>query len=344
MIFSAQFEKGRKYYIVLQDIIKDSTGFMKSRVIITAGDLDIFTRLQITPNVTADELADLLCVNERALDRLLDCLVTFGLVEKCRGRFNITETGAYFSSRHPQSVLPFLKHASHLWLTWSNLTEAVKNGFSPGMKTGTRTFSDEDTKAFIGAMHVVAANLSRKIAGSYGLGRFKRLLDIGGGSGAYTIAFLSENAGMRAVIFDLERVVPIARDKITEAHLLERVDFVSGDFNTDELPRGCDLALLSAIIHQNSPQQNLGLFHKVNRSLEPGGALLIRDFVMEESRTEPQGGALFALNMLVGTPGGDTYTFEEIKGSLKKAGFTKVRMVSRGEGRMDALVEALKQK
>ena len=146
---------------------------------------------------------------------------------------------------------------------------------------------------------------------------------------------------MQAVIFDLENVIPIAVEKVGEEKLQDRVSFVPGDFNEDELPGGCDVALLSAIIHQNSPVQNLNLYQKIYRALDPGGVLLIRDHVMDTTRTRPPSGALFALNMLVSTPAGDTYTFEEIKGSLETAGFNRVEMIMTGE-RMDCLMEARK--
>ena len=113
-------------------------------------------------------------------------------------------------------------------------------------------------------------------------------------------------------------------------------------FCQDEFPHGHDLAFVSAIIHQNSLEQNLDLFGKVFRSLNRGGRIIIRDHVMEPDRTHPKDGAIFAVNMLLGTPGGSTYTYEEIKTGLSRAGFTDIRLLKKGE-HMDALVEALKR-
>jgi hypothetical protein len=109
----------------------------------------------------------------------------------------------------------------------------------------------------------------------------------------------------------------------------------------DELPKGCDLALLSAIIHQNSPMQNLDLYRKIFQALEPGGMLMIRDHIMKENRTWPPAGAVFAINMLVGTEGGDTYTFEEVKTALETAGFVDIRQFQQGEN-MDCIITARK--
>ena len=155
------------------------------------------------------------------------------------------------------------------------------------------------------------------------------------------MAFLEKNPEMTAVLFDLPHVIPMAEKRLEAKGLLKRVELVSGDFSEDELPKGCDLALLSAIIHQNSPRENLDLYGKIHRALLPGGKLLIRDHVMDPDRTSPPQGTLFAINMLVNTKGGDTYTFDEIRNSLEKVGFGEVKLVRKGE-RMDCLVEARK--
>jgi ubiquinone/menaquinone biosynthesis C-methylase UbiE len=234
-----------------------------------------------------------------------------------------------------------LLHMNNMWDNWAQLTETVRQGKNPSLKSVIDAKDEGITRAFIGAMHVIGRSLSREIASSYDLSRFKRLLDLGGGSGTYSIAFLERNPNMTAVIFDLPDVISLAVERLKDEGFFERVTLVAGDFYKDELPAGCDLALLSAIIHQNSPQENLDLYKKIYRALAPGGMLLIRDHVMDESRTKPPAGALFAINMLVATAGGDTYTFKNIKDTLEQAGFQVVKQVRSGE-RMDCLVEARK--
>ena len=102
---------------------------------------------------------------------------------------------------------------------------------------------------------------------------------------------------------------------------------MAGNFYQDELPPGHDLAILSAIIHQNSPDQNETLFGKIYRCLDANGRIVIRDHVMSADRTQPLEGALFAVNMLAGTAGGNTYTFDEIEAGLTAAGFTRIRLI-----------------
>jgi SAM-dependent methyltransferase len=320
-----------------EDILAQARSFMRSRVILTAAELDLFTRLDREPAAAAD-LASAGTLDERALTRVLDVLVTFGLLEKEEGRYRLTPGGAFLSSNHPETVLPMVLHYAHVWNNWHHLTGTVRRGVN------TRRHSifegeQERIQAFIGGMHVLGRALSQEIAGAYDAGRFRCLLDIGGGSGSYTIALLGKNPGLRAVLFDQASVVPLAEERLTAEGVRDRVEIVPGDFYQDELPKGCDLALLSAIIHQNSPDENLDLYRKIHRALAPAGVLLIRDHIMDPGRTRPPAGAMFALNMLVGTDGGDTYTFEEVREGLEEAGFQEVRLVRQGE-RMDCLVEA----
>jgi SAM-dependent methyltransferase len=312
-------------------------GFMKSRAIMTAAELDLFTILDEAPS-GASALASRLHLHERALTRLLDCLVTFDLLAKSEGLYRTTADGGTLSARHPLSVLPSLLHYNHLWNNWSHLTEAVRLGENPHRERSKRR-EGARLEAFIGTMQVVGRELAAKLAAAWDAGRFTRLLDIGAGAATYTAALLKHNPRLTAVVFDLPEVIPLAERRLQAEDLAERAMLAPGDFYADELPKGCDLALLSAIIHQNSPERNLELYRKVRRALEPGGVLLIRDHIMNEERTEPADGALFALNMLVCTDGGDTYTFEETKDTLLRAGFKKAEMVRYGDA-MDCLVEA----
>lgn len=321
------------------DFTEEARGFMKSRVILTGAELDFFTRIDREAS-TAEQIAGEKGLDPRATARVLDCLTAYGLLRKVDERYYLTPQSAAFSSMHPESVLPMLLHMNGLWDKWSRLTGILRKEPAASHEPGLE-MDEKDRKAFIGAMHVVGRDLSREVAGALDLGRFKRLLDVGGGSGTYTIAVLSRNPGMRGVVFDLENVVSMARERLESEGFLDRVDLVAGDFYCDELPKGCDVALLSAIIHQNSPEENEELYSKIYRALDPGGILLIRDHIMDESRTYPPAGAVFALNMLVNTRGGDTYTFREVRESLERAGFPAVRLLRAGE-RMDSVVEAQK--
>ncbi len=325
---------------IIEKVLGEARCYWNSRVILSAAELDIFTRLHENP-IACDELARSCGCDARALRRLLDCLITSGLLEKRESRYVPTETGMYLSARHPESILPMVLHLNTVWRNWDKLTETVRNGYNPVLEPVLDSPHPHETEAFVGAMHVVGRDIAGEIAGYCDLSGFQRLLDIGGASGTYTIAFLQENPQLEAVLFDLPGVIPMAEQRLRHAGLFDRVRLAAGDFYRDELPGGCDVALLSAIIHQNSQSENIALLRKVYRALSPGGALIIRDHVMDETRTKPASGALFALNMLVNTSGGDTYTFSEIENMLKTSGFTAISRLRKGEG-MDSLVDARK--
>ncbi|MGD9505739.1 MAG: methyltransferase [Syntrophobacteraceae bacterium] len=320
-------------------VMAEARAFIKSRIILTAAELDLFTRIHRAP-ATLEELAGEKKLDPKGAARLLDCLAAFGFLEKTDGVYRVSEAGKMLSSRDPESVLPMVLHFNHLWDNWSGLTETVIQGSNPAKAHMTER-GEDNLRSFIGAMHVIGRGLALAVADSYDLAPFRKMLDIGGASGTYTMAFLRKNPSLRAVIFDRENVVPLADEKLREEGLRDRVELAAGDFYKDELPGGCDLALLSAIIHQNSSAENLDLYRKIHRALAPGGVLLVRDHIMEESRTSPVSGAVFALNMLVNTRGGDTYTMEEVRTSLESAGFTDVKWVRKTPD-MDNLVEARK--
>ncbi|MGQ9920465.1 MAG: methyltransferase [Desulfobacca sp.] len=322
-----------------QSILEDAWCFMKSRVLFTAAELDIFTKLAGF-HYTAAELARDHGWEVRATTRLLDCLTALGLLGKDGGRYRLAEGSETLARDHPATILPMILHLNHIWRNWSHLTEVIREGKNDHLKK-IGDWGGEVQEAFIGAMHAIGRELAEDIAASYDASPYRRLLDIGGASGTYTMAFLRRQPEMRAVLFDFAPVLTLAKQRLAAEGFLERVELVAGDFYTDELPAGCDLALLSAIIHQNSPAQNVALYQKIYRALLPGGAVLIRDHIMDETRTQPPAGALFALNMLVNTKAGDTYTLAEVQEQLQAAGFMEVRLLRSG-ARMDCLVEARK--
>jgi SAM-dependent methyltransferase len=306
---------------------------------LTAAELDVFTLLDGEP-LAAVQLAQRIGSDPRATDRLLSVLVTLDLLEKHEGVFSLSAGGKLLPSKSPGTVLPAVLHYAGLWEAWGQLTTVVKEG-RPVRRKGFE-MDDATRRAFIGAMDAAGRDLSLKIAGAFDAAAFKRLLDIGGASGTYTIAFLRKNTGMTAVLFDLPPVIAIAREKVEAEGLADRIVLMPGDYNKDPLPAGCDLSLLSAVIHQNSPSQNLDLFQKIHDVLDPGGVLIIRDFIMDSNRTIPKKGALFALNMLINTAAGDTYAFDEITESLKRASFIDIELI-RGSDQQDDLVTAKKR-
>lgn len=320
-------------------IMETARGFMVSRVLLSGAELDIFSLLA-RESLTAEQIAAVKKADLRAMTILLDALSALGYLVKSEGRYR-TEPSAVelLNSEAPDSILPMVLHMGAVWRNWSRITDIVLAKAKPGMeKNG--ALADGNIKAFIGAMHVVASKMAPKVVAAIDPGSARNLIDVGGGSGTYTLALLSAVPDMKATLFDLPPVIEMARERAQSAGLAHRINLVPGDFYRDELPGGHDLALLSAIIHQNSTEQNKTLFGKIYRCLDPGGRIVIRDHVMSPDRTRPLEGALFAVNMLAGTAGGNTYTFDEIEGGLAAVGFTRIRLIQTMG--MFSLVEGLK--
>ena len=200
------------------------------------------------------------------------------------------------------------------------------------MRAGTAVAHDEIagrcqdwTEAFIAAMHRNASERAPLVVRAVGAENIRRMLDVGGGSGAYSIAFAQANSELRADILDLPAVEPIARRHIQEAEMGDRVQVRGGDLRTGRLGEGYDLVFVSAICHMLSPEENLDLLRRCREALVPGGRVVIQDFILEADKTAPRFAALFALNMLVGTRGGSSYSEPEYSGWLGEAGFREIR-------------------
>jgi predicted O-methyltransferase YrrM len=324
-----------------EKLMQQSAAFQESRILITAAELDLFSFLNDRPRTAAQLAADQ-GWDPRGLRILLDALASQGILSRsAQGLYSLPENLVSLLTRNsPESILPMILHRSDMWKTWSNLTEIVRTGTNPNpMGDGSR--SKEAVEAFIGAMHVVGSRLAETIAGSVDLNPYRRMLDIGGGSGTYIMAFLSRSPHLTATLLDRSEVVEMARKRLTDAGFISRVELLAGDYDTDAFPRGHDLVLLSAVIHINSRERNVALFRRIHESLDKGGTLLIRDYFMDSPRTSPPDGAIFAVNMLVATRGGDSHSFDDVKSDLETAGFVDVRMIRDGQ-HMDQLVAATK--
>lgn len=321
-------------------ILKSSSDFQASRVLLCGAELDLFTLLA-GKSLSAEEVAAERKADLRGISILLDALTALGYLSKTDGYFQTEPLAVPFLSADVQeSLLPIILHQGRVWQNWSRITEIVLGKTTASMnKTG--ALAKDSVESFIGAMHVIASKKAPEVVAAIESGKARRLLDVGGGSGTYTLAFLDAASEMRATLFDLPSVIEMARKRVRAAGVEDRVSLVPGDFYKDQLPMGHDLALLSAIIHQNSPEENKALYRRVHDALDPGGRIVVRDYVMSSNRTTPLEGAMFAMNMLAGTRGGNTYTYEEIAEGLAAVGFHQIRLI-RTQG-MFSLVEGFRK-
>lgn len=292
-------------------------GFMGARVVITANRLKVFDRLQKAS--TAGELAGALNADSRAMEILLDALAGVGLVKKDRaGRYrNAPVSSRYLVEGKRYYQGDIIRHAASMWENFSALDDVVRTGL-PARRGRHEGLHHE---AFIMGMHNLTVLRAGDLVGAIGMKGVKTMLDLGGGPGTNAIAM--SKRGVRATVFDLPETVEIAR-KVALHEKAGGIDFISGDFHTDSIGSGYDLILVSQILHAFSGGENLALLRKCRKALNQGGRVVVQEFPIEESRTAPPQGALFSVNMLVGTANGRCYTNREIKGWLVEAGFRKI--------------------
>lgn len=316
------------------------SAFQPACVLGAAAELDVFSVLA-GEALTAHGVAQRLKADVRGMTALLDALAALELLAKEGDRYRLPpDLAPFLDECSPRNILSMLRHQTNCLRAWSQLAWVVRRG-TPAARRASIRGVKKDRAAFLLAMDNISAPLAPRVVDSLGPLQFKHLLDVGGASGTWTVAFLRAVPQAQATLFDLPDAMPHAARRMEQEGLSARVRLVPGDFYADPLPPGADCAWVSAIVHQNSRQQNRELFAKVHAALVPGGRVLIRDIVMEPSRTAPRGGALFALNMLIQTPAGGTFTLAELDADLRHAGFGPAALL-RSDPWMNSVVQATK--
>jgi len=307
------------------DLAQTIRGFQDSRAILTAIELDAFSA--VADGASAAQAAAKMSTDPRATEMLLNALAGLGLLSKHSGTFHNTPVSArYFVAGSPDDSRAATMHTAHLWHRWSTLTDCVREGTAVARREP-REVDDRWTRPFIAAMHRNAQERAPHVVRAIGTAGVRRMLDVGGGSGAYSIAFAQASAELRAEVLDRPEVLEIAQGHIERAGLAGRVTTRVGDLRTDDFGEGFDLVLVSAICHMLNPEENRDLLRRCRQALAPRGRTVIQDFILEQDKTAPKMAALFSLNMLVGTQGGASYNESEYAQWLGEAGFRDVSRI-----------------
>ena len=289
-------------------------GFRASRVVLTANNFAVFEHLR-TP-ATANDVAKVAGLDLRATEIMLDALAALGLLKKTGNKYRNTEIARHFLLKDgPWYQGDMLRHADSLWKSWSGLDEVVRSGLPN--RSGSR-----DHESFIKAMHNNAVFLAPDVINAIDLRGVKKALDLGGGPGTYSAELARR--GIAVTLFDLPNTVDIAEKFITESGS-GHIDFIRGDFHSDDFGSGYDLVFISQIFHSLSADDNLLLLQKAWNAMVPKGTIAVHEFFLEKNRAAPVTGALFSVNMLVNTTSGRSYTAQEVKAWLLQIGFRGIR-------------------
>jgi predicted O-methyltransferase YrrM len=309
-----------------------STGFWAFKTLAAAHELDLFSHLAGGAGTTVAELAEALGLHLRPAEMLLTGCAALGLLEKTDGRYRNTPLSeAYLVRGNPYYFGGFVQMADkRLYAGWGRLTEALRTNrpttWDPAIQSSLFDGADPTMLAvFWEAMHSLSTMSARKLGEAVDFSGFRRLLDIGGGSGAYDIELCKQYGELRATALDLPHVAKIAKGKVAEAGLTGRIETIGGDF-FEQLPKDHDVHLLSMILHDWDETKNRALVRRSFEALPSGGAVIISELLVNDEKTGPAPAALMSLNMLIETEGRN-YTPAEYSAWLVEAGFRHIETV-----------------
>lgn len=285
--------------------------------------LGVFTAIG-GEQLTSGEVAGRLKVEERALSMLLNALVAMGFLIKSNEGFSNTPASLTFLVKEaPQYLGYMIMHHHHLVASWSQLDEAVRAG---GPVRGRASLSDDDRReSFLMGMFNNAMLIAPTLTKTIDLSGRRHFLDLGGGPGTYAIHFCLNHPALRATVYDLATTRPFAEKTIAGFGLSDRVKFLDGDYLNDPIPGRYDVAWLSHILHGESPEDCQMMVDKTVAALEPGGLVMIHEFILENTLDGPLFAALFSLNMLLQTKGGQSYSEAQLSAMLTRAGVQDIR-------------------
>lgn len=289
-----------------------------------AVDEGIFAHLA-TP-ATVEEVAQAHGWDGRAARLFLEALLGLGLVVKQGEMYQNSDiTQACLVTRSPEDQTAIIQHRYNCLPQWLGLGEALRlGGRSPQEADSAR--NPEEVRAFICGMESVARTSAAQLWGQITLEGRSNLLDIGGGPGTYALEALRRYPDLRATVLDLEDVITIAREQAGKAGLDARMEYIPADMTQGPLPRGYDVHLMSNVIHMLGAGQVRSLIGESAQALEPGGLLLVKDFILDDDRKGPAFALRFALHMLVQTKSGQCYTVGELAEWMSDAGLEPVEL------------------
>ncbi len=305
------------------ELSRITSGFTQSRIIQVAVKLGVFDAIEMRGSPSA-EIAKVLGTNPRATELFLNALVALGLLHKEKDEFYNTDTSLiYLVKTSPKYFGGMVLFEEGLWDTWGRLEEAIRTG-KPARSPDMFQEREEETERFIMAMHtlVMARGDAEVLSDMLDFKEARTMIDIGSGPGTYPMQFLKGYPHLKITIFDLPGTLNVTRRVLKKERMDGKIELVEGDYNTDEIPQGFDVAFLSNIIHSENEEANQRLMKKVYASLNPNGRIIIKDHILDDTLTSPAVGAIFSVQMLLVTKGRD-YSFREVRGWLEDAGFKK---------------------
>jgi predicted O-methyltransferase YrrM len=308
-------------------VMELASAYWDSRVIHAAHRLNVFTLVDGKP-LTVAELAEQTGASERGLELLLIACCSIGLLHRDgEGRYaNTPLADTHLVEGRPRYQGGIVKMFDEWYEPWIGLEEAVRAGKPVVEKQ--HDHGPEATKAYIYGMHwrgVAQAQLLSKVID--GKGR-KRMLDIAGGPGTFTLHMCVENPGLTGTVLDLPQTLEVTKEIIGHYQMTERVGTQVGNYlDDDSFGENYDIALMSSMLNQESPEVLKAILTKAKAALNDGGLMIVQEQLLDDDKNGPRLPAVIGLNQLIHTPGGQNYCGREIMDFMEAVGFADVHYV-----------------
>lgn len=319
-------------------ILQVGMGFWASKTLLTAVELQLFTKLGGTA-MTAPQLAEALGLHERAVPDFPDALVALRLLARDgHGRdalYRNTEAGAAFLDQASPNYIGGMLEMSNarLYRFWGDLTTALQTGKPQneikhtGKPMFEELYADEARlEQFMNAMTGISAGPFHALADKFDFSQHRTLCDVGGATGQLSIILAQRHPQLRCTSFDLPVVEPIARRTIKAGGLSDRVAPVGGDFFGDPLPHA-DVVTMGMILHDWNLERKKHLIQAAYDALPRGGAYIVIENLIDDARRENAFGLLMSLNMLIEFGDAFDFTGADFASWCKEAGFREVEIV-----------------
>jgi hypothetical protein len=319
-------------------VLQTAFAFWSSKVLLTAVEMGLFTRLG-EERKSGTELGAELGLHPRGISDFFDALVAMRFLERegdgPDARYFNTPTGSAFldrnSPRYVGGILEMLN--ARLFRFWHDLPTALRTGKPQNeTKHGQKGVFEElyselpRLEQFLGAMTGLSRINFEAFAEKFNFQKYKTLCDIGGATGLLCIEIAKRHPGLACTSFDLPPVEPIAKKSIAAAGLGDRVRTAHGDFFRDPLPMA-DVITMGMILHDWNLEKKKILIRKAYDALPPGGALVAIEALIDDQRRENVFGLLMSLNMLIEFGDAFDYSGADFRGWCGEAGFRRFEVI-----------------